>query len=129
MNNELFEDPAYADIKKEINDRIKIAEYFGYEKNKSSPYHPWVYKKNPNKVVYFWHDLPNYIIDLNAINEVETNMTDLEKYIYIEELSEILGFNDVYEWDNNSVFVIMSATSEQKTKAILAMIERCQTNE
>lgn len=105
--------------------RIKLAEANGYERLRGSPWKDtntlaWMplgwsvnrFMAHGEPAVYT-DELPDYFNDLNAVHELEEELDDPQKMLYVAKLSQILSPSKFPQ-----SFRILHATAEQRCEAL-----------
>jgi len=70
------------------------------------------------------HFLPDYLLDLNALQEVEKGLDFDQQEDFINELSAIMGNDDgdsdsYLQWFHQEAFAVAHATASQRAEAFL----------
>jgi len=98
--------------------RIRIAEFCGWIHVPQAG-NPNCWKHKDGRRVRTYHDLPDYLNDLNAIRQAEEKFDDILGEEFIQCLAGMMGCDGIGIWSYKDAFRVAHATAAQRSEALL----------
>jgi len=107
---------------------IAIACGWKYTDNDPDQYPYWLAPKgdwryeNPLDANLFPKAFPNYLNDLNAMNEVEKTLSKEQWLVWLDKMATILKLRADVPWDYKDAIAVARSTAAQRAEAFLRTI-------
>ena len=100
----------------EQQQRIKIAEAYGYYNINAKCWRAWFNEEVNGKLSVVEKTVPDYLNDLNAMHDAIESLSYQDQVDWVYTLGEVLGFRNRNDWNE---ITMLQATAEQRAEAFL----------